>query len=171
MLNRLESLTQRVGGSNELVDQWLQARKQLLIAYCALVGIKPNKEKHTPLNEKALDNFCYHLVDYLSAGHFHIYGKIIKQVEGSTSPKMALTTKFYPKLQANTESVMAFHDRFSEIEFDKNMRQELNQALSEVGEVLASRFALEDQLIQLAAETWQQGNPDAANTGTVQHPA
>ena len=44
MLNRLESLTQRVGGSNELVDQWLQARKQLLVAYCALVGIKPNKE-------------------------------------------------------------------------------------------------------------------------------
>ena len=46
MLNRLEHLTQRVGGSNELIDQWLQARKQLLVAYCALVGIKPNKEKH-----------------------------------------------------------------------------------------------------------------------------
>ncbi len=44
MLNRLERLTQRVGGSNELVDQWLQARKQLLVAYCTLVGLKPNKE-------------------------------------------------------------------------------------------------------------------------------
>lgn len=58
MLNRLERLTQRVGGSNELVDQWLQARKQLLVAYCTLVGLKPNKEKHTPLNEKRWRTFA-----------------------------------------------------------------------------------------------------------------
>lgn len=45
MLNRLERLTQRVGGSNELVDQWLQARKQLLVAYCTLVGLKPNNKE------------------------------------------------------------------------------------------------------------------------------
>lgn len=170
MLNRLESLTQRVGGSNELVDQWLQARKQLLVAYCSLVGIKPNKEKHTPLNEKALENFCHNLVDYLSAGHFHIYDKIIKQVEGSASPKMALTTKFYPKLQANTETVMAFHDRYTEADID-DVCVELNQALSDIGEALASRFALEDQLIQLAAETWQQGNLGEASSATLPHPA
>lgn len=170
MLNRLESLTQRVGGSNELVDQWLQARKQLLVAYCSLVGIKPNKEKHTPLNEKALENFCHSLVDYLSAGHFHIYDKIIKQVEGSASPKMALTTKFYPKLQANTETVMAFHDRYTEADID-DVCVELNQALSDIGEALASRFALEDQLIQLAAETWQQGQPGSNNTESLPHPA
>lgn len=171
MLNRLESLTQRVGGSNELVDQWLQARKQLLVAYCSLVGIKPNKEKHTPLNEKALENFCHNLVDYLSAGHFHIYDKIIKQVEGSASPKMALATKFYPKLQANTEAVMAFHDRYTEVVIDQDVCEELNQALSDIGEALASRFALEDQLIQLAAETWQQGQPGPTNTESMSHPA
>ncbi|WP_025121561.1 MULTISPECIES: Rsd/AlgQ family anti-sigma factor [unclassified Serratia (in: enterobacteria)] len=170
MLNRLESLTQRVGGSNELVDQWLQARKQQLVAYCSLVGIKPNKEKHTPLNEKALENFCHNLVDYLSAGHFHIYDKIIKQVEGSASPKMALTTKFYPKLQANTETVMEFHDRYTEADID-DVCVELNQALSDIGEALASRFALEDQLIQLAAETWQQGQPGSNNTESLPHPA
>ena len=170
MLNRLESLTQRVGGSNELVDQWLLARKQLLVAYCSLVGIKPNKEKHTPLNEKALENFCHNLVDYLSAGHFHIYDKIIKQVEGSASPKMALATKFYPKLQANTETVMAFHDRYTEADID-DVCVELNQALSDIGEALASRFALEDQLIQLAAETWQQGQQGANNTESLPHPA
>ena len=171
MLNRLESLTQRVGGSNELVDQWLLARKQLLVTYCALVGIKPNKEKHTPLNEKALENFYHNLVDYLSAGHFHIYDKIIKQVEGSASPKMALTTKFYPKLQANTETIMAFHDRYTDADINQEAYLEFNKALSDIGEALASRFALEDQLIQLAAETWQQGNPGSANSETVQHPA
>jgi len=33
MLNQLESLTERVGGSNKLVDRWLHVRKQLLVAY------------------------------------------------------------------------------------------------------------------------------------------
>ncbi len=33
MLNQLENLTERVGGSNELVDRWLQVRKHLLVAY------------------------------------------------------------------------------------------------------------------------------------------
>ena len=41
MLNQLENLTERVGGSNELVDRWLQVRKHLLVAYYNLVGIKP----------------------------------------------------------------------------------------------------------------------------------
>ncbi|HEI8869016.1 TPA: sigma D regulator [Serratia odorifera] len=171
MLNHLESLTQRVGGSNELVDQWLEARKQLLVAYCTLVGIKPNKEKHTPLNEKALENFCHNLVDYLSAGHFHIYDRIIKQVEGAGSPKMALATQIYPKLWINTEQVMAFHDRYSDTEIDQDLCLEFHQALSDIGEALAARFALEDRLILLATETWQQDDPDPASNKTLSHPA
>ncbi len=43
MLNQLENLTERVGGSVELVDRWLQVRKHLLVAYYNLVGLKPGK--------------------------------------------------------------------------------------------------------------------------------
>ncbi len=60
MLNHLESLTARVGGSNKLVDHWLQVRKHLLVSYYNLVGIKPGKESFTELDEKALDDFCHH---------------------------------------------------------------------------------------------------------------
>ncbi|MBD4476317.1 Rsd/AlgQ family anti-sigma factor, partial [Xanthomonas citri pv. citri] len=52
MLNQLENLTERVGGSNELVDRWLQVRKHLLVAYYNLVGLKPGKESFMRLNEK-----------------------------------------------------------------------------------------------------------------------
>jgi len=31
MLNQLESLTERVGGSNNLVDRWLHVRKHLCL--------------------------------------------------------------------------------------------------------------------------------------------
>lgn len=57
MLNQLETLTERVGGSNKLVDRWLDVRKHLLVAYYNLVGIKPGKESYMRLNEKALDDF------------------------------------------------------------------------------------------------------------------
>ena len=73
MLNQLESLTERVGGSNTLVDRWLHVRKHLLVAYYNLVGLKPGKESFMRLNEKALDDFCQSLVDYLSDGHFTHY--------------------------------------------------------------------------------------------------
>ena len=73
MLNQLDNLTEHVRGSNKLVDRWLHVRKHLLVAYYNLVGIKPGKESYMRLNEKALDDFCQSLVDYLSAGHFSIY--------------------------------------------------------------------------------------------------
>ncbi|PSH21228.1 anti-RNA polymerase sigma 70 factor [Yersinia pseudotuberculosis] len=155
MLNRLESLTQRVGGSNELIDQWLHARKELLVSYCTVIGIKPQKEKHTPLNAKTLENFCHNLVDYLSSGHFYIYDRIIKEVEGASSPKMALTAKIHPALKNNTQTIMAFHDRYTNIEIDDDSCTEFQQALSDIGEALDARFRLEDQLIQWAAESWQ----------------
>lgn len=57
MLNQLDNLTERVRGSNKLVDRWLHVRKHLLVAYYNLVGIKPGKESYMRLNEKALDDF------------------------------------------------------------------------------------------------------------------
>lgn len=152
MLNRLERLTQRVGGSNELIDQWLHERKELLVAYCTLVGLKPHKEKHTPLDEEALNNFCHRLVDYLSAGHFHIYDKIIQGIEGSQSPRMVITTQLYPALQGNTESIMALYDRSMETTLDHDNILEFHEALAEIGVALDARFQFEDQLIGLALE-------------------
>ena len=46
MLNQLDNLTERVRGSNKLVDRWLHVRKHLLVAYYNLVGIKPGKESY-----------------------------------------------------------------------------------------------------------------------------
>ncbi len=155
MLNQLESLTQRVGGSNKLIDQWLQERKLLLVEYYHLVGIKPNKVKHVPLDESALVSFCHHLVDYLSAGHFHIYDRIVEQAEGSSSPKLALAHKIYPKLKDNTHLIMEFHDRYSDAMIDGDDCAQLHEDLSQIGEHLASRFTMEDKLIQIAADVWE----------------
>ena len=56
MLNQLATLAERIGGSNELVDNWLYNRKQLLVHYYNLVGITPGKGSYMQLNEKRWTN-------------------------------------------------------------------------------------------------------------------
>lgn len=156
MLNQLANLTERVGGSNELVDHWLQARKHLLVAYYNMVGIKPNKESRTALDEKALDNFCHGLVDYLSSGHFSIYERIISNLEGS-SPLLS-AAQLYPQLEANTQQIMDLYDSHLENAIDRDSWVEFQQALSEIGECLESRFTLEDKLVLLAIDNNLDGS-------------
>ena len=150
MLNQLESLTERVRGSNKLVDRWLHVRKHLLVAYYNLVGIKPGKESFMRLNEKALDDFCQSLVDYLSDGHFNIYERIIREMEGTT-PYLA-ASKLYPLLEANTQQIMDYYDSTLENAIDHDNYLEFQRALSDLGEALEERFTLEDKLIALALD-------------------
>ncbi|EKZ5287201.1 sigma D regulator [Klebsiella aerogenes] len=156
MLNQLENLTERVGGNNKLVDRWLLVRKHLLVAYYNLVGLKPGKESFMRLNEKALDDFCQSLVDYLSSGHFNIYERIIGEMEGST-PLLA-ATKIYPQLEANTQQMMDYYDTCLENAIDHDNYLEFQQALSDIGESLEARFALEDKLFALVVAHDQKDN-------------
>ena len=165
MLNQLENLTERVGGSNKLVDRWLHVRKHLLVAYYNLVGIKPGKESYMRLNEKALDDFCQSLVDYLSNGHFNIYERFIREMEGN-SPYLA-ATKLYPLLEANTQQIMDYYDSTLENAIDQDNYLEFQQALSDIGEALEQRFTLEDNLIALALDP----NLKASNEDNVARPA
>ena len=156
MLNQLESLTERVRGSNKLVDRWLHVRKHLLVAYYNLVGLKPGKESFMRLNEKALDDFCQSLVDYLSDGHFNIYERIIREMEG-TAPYLA-ASKLYPLLEANTQQIMDYYDSTLENAIDHDNYLEFQQALSDLGEALEERFTLEDKLISLVLDASPEDN-------------
>lgn len=168
MLNQLDVLTERVGGSSELIDSWLEARRQLLVAYYHLIGMKPNKEALTTLDEQALDNFCHGLVDYLSAGHFSIYERVVSEMNGDNP--MIAAAQFYPPLEANTERLMQIYDGHLQQSIDDDNCMTFQQALSEVGEVLEARFTLEDKLIQL---TWdhQLARPPVANDNQLTRPA
>ena len=154
MLNQLESLKERIHGHHRLVDRWLNIRKHLLVAYYNLVGLKPGKESFMRLNEKALDDFCQRLVDYLSAGHFSIYERIIHTMEGN-SPLLNAST-IWPLLDANTQQIMDYYDSALENAIDQDNVYAFQQALSDIGEALEARFLLEDQLIMLTFEALGQ---------------
>ncbi|MEJ4047442.1 sigma D regulator [Erwinia sp. SLM-02] len=150
MLNQLENLAARVGGCSELVDFCLLSRKQLLIAYYQMAGLKPNKESQAALDENALDNFCQSLVDYLSTGHFTAYERFIKELEGTQ--QLAQAALIYPSLRANTDHIMHIYDTYLEKAIETDNSVDFQRTLSLVGEVLAERFVLEDKFIKLALE-------------------
>ncbi|MTD77080.1 Rsd/AlgQ family anti-sigma factor, partial [Escherichia coli] len=54
-----------------------------LLGYDNMVAIKPGKDSYMRQDEKALDGFCQSLVDYLSAGQFSIYERILPKLEGN----------------------------------------------------------------------------------------
>ncbi|MBY4954618.1 MULTISPECIES: sigma D regulator [unclassified Pantoea] len=168
MLNQLENLTERVGGGNELVDSWLRARRQLLVTYYELIGMKPQKDALSTLDEQALDAFCHNLVDYLSTGHFSVYEHIISEMQGD-SP-LIVAAQIYPALEANTDRIMQLYDSHLQQAINDDNCVDFQTALSEVGEVLESRFTLEDKLVQLAWDN-QLARPPVANDSIIARPA
>ena len=161
MLNQLKSLTERVDGSNELVGQWLLQRKHLLVAWYNLVGLKPGKNSLAAIDEMALDAFCQGLVDYLSAGHFHIYARIIGEIKENYA--QLATTQICPQLETNTQQIMAYYDLHLESAFEHDDFTLFQQALSGLGEAMESRFALEDKLILMALDLHQDLSANDGN--------
>ena len=135
MLNQLDNLTERVRGSNKLVDRWLHVRKHLLVAYYNLVGIKPGKESYMRLNEKALDH----------------------KLEGNG--QLARAAKIWPQLEANTQQIMDYYDSSLETAIDHDNYLEFQQVLSDIGEALEARFVLEDKLILLVLDAARVKHP------------
>jgi len=157
MLNQLKNLTARIGGCSELVDFCLHARKRLLITYYRLTGINADRGWTAKVDDKVLDDFCQNLVDYLSTGHFTAYERFIRELENRD--QLAKAKAIYPSLSANTEQIMEIYDTHLENAIGGSNTQELQYALSMVGEALAERFALEDKFIALVLDKDNENPP------------
>ncbi|MCD8547156.1 MAG: sigma D regulator [Aeromonadaceae bacterium] len=141
MLTRLEQTQRRLAGQNSAVDAWLAARRTLLIRYIALT-----KSKSLPSAE-AIQEFCQHLVDYASAGHFEIYHYVVQAFEHASGRRLSLANRIIPRIEHNTELLMAFHDAYGEIREDDESLMDLDEHLNELGPLLEERFRLEDRLV------------------------
>ena len=102
---------------------------------------------------------------YLSDGHFNIYERIIREMEGTT-PYLA-ASKLYPLLEANTQQIMDYRFHAPENTIDHDNYLEFQQALSDLGEALEERFTLEDRLIALVLDN----GLDVSNEDNIARPA
>lgn len=130
--------------TNHIVKELLDQRQKVWTLYCSVAGMEPFKPNKSI--ETLIEEFCQMLVDYISLGHFGVYQRII---DGKERRKkiVEIAEKIYPQIVIATESVLSFNDKYENVTPAMIMNH-LSDDLSSVGEQLATRIELEDELIE-----------------------
>lgn len=144
MLEKCRNAKERWGGVNDLIDRWLQERQDLLGLFVELPQIEINADV-----PDVLKRFGEILVDYASSWHFGVYEQLLVEADQFNDGGNQLATELAPRIQQTTDIIIDFNDQY---EGKAKLRiqdvYQLGERLSTLGEALAERFELEDQLIE-----------------------
>ncbi len=149
VVDAAKSAQDRRAGSREMVRKLLTERTEMFVLYCRLAGLAPYQGKPAGKNDvhELLQEFCQVLVDYIAAGHFSVYERIVSRTE-RRKELADLAAELYPRISETTEVALAFNDRYdTEALFE--LSGEFHEELSNLGEQLASRIEMEDKLLKI----------------------
>lgn len=156
------TIEERWSGVGEMIDRWLQERQDLIVQFCALSGVHEYSPK-TDKCHRRLQRFCQLLMDYVSSGHFEVYYQLIREAEEFKDGSAELAKSLFPYINATTEAAMDFNDTYGEISAESvngtgadATSLTLSKSLSKLGETMASRFELEDRLIDALHEAHRE---------------
>jgi regulator of sigma D len=139
---------ERRGRTQEIINTLLGERRQLLVAFCQVAGLeprKPNKPVRTLIRE-----FCQVLMDYAAAVHFELYTRVAEGKE-RRGQVLKIAKESYPTIAAITQRAVDFNDKYDKAPGDPP-DEAMQDDLSRLGEDLALRFELEDQLFKALLE-------------------
>ncbi len=138
---------ERRGGTSSLISNMMVERNQLLNL---LVQTSTKDSNGADVFDKdSLDEFCQVLVDYIAAGHFGLYERIVEGTERRRGVA-DLAVELYPRIDETTQAALAFNEKYDAgKEADA---AQLHLDLSELGEQLSNRIEYEDQIIQKLSE-------------------
>ena len=140
---------ERRTGSQELVQKLVTERTEMLSLYCQLAGLEPygnSKNSRVKNSQEMLQKFCQVLVDYIAAGHFSLYERIVNGTERRQQIS-ALAENLYPRIAESTEAALDFNDKY-DCGDHCEIAASFSDDLSRLGEELAARIELEDKLIR-----------------------
>lgn len=149
MLTKLEQAKQEWGGTLAIIDKWLEARQKCIVLYCQLAGLPPYQTEEHSLPEQAkITKFCQLLLDYASKGHFEVYEQIIAQCKLDGEENLKIAQELYSRITKTTDTALNFNDKYAENASDKTLL-DFDKDLSELGQIMESRFNREDQLLEV----------------------
>jgi regulator of sigma D len=138
---------ERRTGTKRLVERLTSERAEMLALFCQVAGLEPFKQDRSKKPPRTLlDEFCQVLVDYIAAGHFSLYERIVNGKERRRDTAK-LAEELYPQINQTTDAAIAFNDKYDS-EQHPEISDELEGDLSRLGEELAKRIELEDQLLK-----------------------
>ena len=128
---------------DELLTAWLKERRELLGKYTEIVVMLDASLDGASLAERQAA-LCERLVDYCSAGHFEVFHELLDEAESFDDGSSILGRELIPSIGDTTEVILAYEEKYGTGDSDA---LDLERDLSALGEVLESRFLLEDRLI------------------------
>ena len=144
-MGTLEASQERRSESHSQLHTLLETRKESLSLFNQLAAMRP----FTPDRESQLllQEFCEAIVDYTASAHFQLY-RFIEDGTERRSSISELAEQVYPQIADVTKVILAFNEKYDCSDHCNNL-EELADDLSQLGEVMADRIVLEDQLITL----------------------
>lgn len=132
-------------GSRDAINRMVKERGEVLALYWRLAGLDPyGSSRQRASAQKLLTEFCQLLVDYIAAGHFTLYERIVNGTERRRE-LAELAQELYPRIADTTSAALDFNDKYDgdPCEIGDSFKSDL----SRLGEELALRADLEDKLI------------------------
>lgn len=133
--------------SREKLATLVRTRTETLSLYTELVNQRPFEADE--VTNEALQEFCQSLIDYAASAHFQLYRYISDKLE-RRARVLALADQIYPRIVQTTDSILRFNDKYETVDLldgDREILVLLDSDLSHLGEALAERIQLEDQVI------------------------
>ena len=131
------------------IESLVKLRQEVLVSYCNMAGVSSfvtrDVEKHT-VEADQLRSFCQIMVDYTAMGHFEVYQRIIEGKERRRAVK-EVAAQVYPAIAETTDYLVDFNDKYDAFEGTGDDVDMLASDLSRLGEIIAIRGDLEDQIL------------------------
>lgn len=136
------------------IEALVKLRQQVVVSYCQLAGVSSfaarDVEDHK-IEADQLRLFCQIMVDYTAMGHFEVYQRIIEGKERRRAVKQ-VAADVYPAIAETTDYLVDFNDKYDDFDGSGEEVKLLSSDLSRLGEVIAIRGELEDQLLAALAK-------------------
>ena len=143
MSSEAQEQRERRNGTRTLIDKMLTERQKMLVLFERVAGVEPYADEMP--NDELLQEFSQILVDYIASGHFGLYERISEGKERRRGI-VKLAEELYPRIANTTRAAIEFNDVY-ETANGESIGENLSTMLSKLGEELAVRIELEDQLI------------------------
>ncbi|MCU7812716.1 MAG: sigma D regulator [Candidatus Thiodiazotropha sp. (ex Notomyrtea botanica)] len=143
MSSQKERTEERRTTTQDLIDKLLAERQEMLVLFCSVAGLEPYRRSESL--DKLLQTFCQVLIDYTAFGHFEVFGRISSGNE-RRSGVVRVAEEIYPDFVLASETAVAFNDKYDLSDHALEL-EHLPEDLSRLGEELAVRVELEDQLL------------------------
>ena len=147
MVSEYNAVTDRRSRSLEKLVTLVKTRTETLSLYTELANQRPFEADE--ITREALQEFCQSLIDYAASAHFQLYRFISDKLERRVAV-LEVADSIYPRIVQTTDRILRFNDKYESVDFlrgEKEALDLLDTDLSNLGEALAERIQLEDQVI------------------------